>query len=158
MPARTCLILVLSLTCSVPAAWAQTSPLEARMGSAQFRTSGLHRLEPSELRALESWLASQAPAETQLSEAREAGRREAERATAPSAEPVRSTLVGRFEGFSRGREYTLANGQVWRQIGEAPLVGGRVESPTVEIEPARISGWWLRVEGFNARVRVERVR
>lgn len=161
---RTTSVLILSalLACAGASAWAQTSPLEGRMGAAQFRASGLHKLEPAELRALESWVAMQAPAtDAQLAEAREAGRRDGADAARPpqvEPEPVHSTLVGRFDGFARGREYTLANGQVWKQVGEAPLVGGRAESPAVEIQPARLNGWWLRVAGYNARVRVERVR
>jgi len=156
------LILALSVACASASAWAQTSTLETRMGSAQFRTSGLHKLDPAELRALELWVASQTPAaETQLSEAREAGRREAaqlRRVEDVAPEPVNSTLVGRFDGFARGREYTLANGQVWKQVGETPLQGVRADAPAVEISPARLGGWWLRVAGYNARVRVERIR
>lgn len=154
----------LLLALLIPAAgnaWSQTASLETRMGNAQFRASGLHRLEPAELRALEQWLAGQAPAEAQIEEARAAGRREASQnpaAVQAPAEPVSSSLVGRFEGFRRGREYTLANGQVWKQVGETPLEGVRVESPAVEIQPARLGGWWLRVVGYNTRVRVERIR
>ncbi|VXB95232.1 conserved exported hypothetical protein [Luteimonas sp. 9C] len=165
MRALSTLALALTLACTGASAWAQTSTLESRMGSAQFRTSGLHKLDPVELRALEQWLASQmtaAPAtEAQLAEARAAGREEAaasQTASKVAPEPVTSTLVGRFEGFRRGREYTLANGQVWRQVNEASLDGGRAESPVVEIEPARLGGWWMRVAGYNLRSRVERVR
>jgi len=166
MRATSFLILALSLAGAGANAWAQTSTLEARMGNTQFRTSGLHKLDPAELRALEQWMAAQttaaqAPAEAQLAEARAEGRREAAQLrTAPEAapEPVSSTLVGRFEGFRRGREYTLANSQVWKQVGETSMEGVRAEGPAVQIEPARMGGWWMRVAGYNLRVRVERVR
>lgn len=166
MRAMPVLILALSVACASASAWAQTSTLETRMGSAQFRTSGLHKLDPAELRALEQWMATQtnaatAPVEAQLAEARAEGRREAAQLrTAPEAapEPVSSTLVGRFEGFRRGREYTLANGQVWKQVSETSMEGVRAEAPAVEIQPARLGGWWMRVAGHNLRVRVERIR
>lgn len=166
MRAVTVLAVALTLACSGASAWAQTSTLETRMGSAQFRTSGLHKLDQAELRALEQWMATQttgaqATTEAQLAEARAAGRREAaELQTAPKVtpEPVNSTLVGRFEGFRRGREYTLANGQVWKQVSETSLDGGRADAPAVEIEPARLGGWWMRVAGYNLRSRVERIR
>ncbi|MFL6587609.1 MAG: hypothetical protein ACJ8GV_12120 [Luteimonas sp.] len=142
---------------------AQTPELQTRMGAEQFSALGLHKLDASELAGLTRWIETQAPDEL-LQEAREAGRREAEQApvsaravTAP--EPVSSSLIGRFEGFARGREYTLANGQVWKQVGESTLQGGLAEDPAVEISPARLgTGWLLRVAGYNARVRVERVR
>lgn len=166
MRAFSVLALALTLAGAGANAWAQTSTLETRMGSTQFRTSGLHKLDPAELRALEHWMASQttaaaAPAEAQLAEARAAGRREAAQlrtASEAAPEPVSSTLAGRFEGFRRGREYTLANGQVWKQVGETSMEGVRAEAPAIEIEPARLGGWWMRVAGYNLRVRVERVR
>ena len=159
---RTLLVLAtaISLSCLAPAR-AQTSEMETRMGSVQFRTAGLHKLDPQELRALEQWIAAQAPAETQLREAREAGRREAvvDTRRVPEAEPVDSTLVGRFEGFARGRVFNLANGQVWRQVGDQNWAGAAVEAPTVEIRPAaRFGGFWMRVGDSNTRARVERVR
>ncbi len=165
MRATPVLILALSLA-AASAAWAQTSTLETRMGATQFRTSGLHKLDPAELRALEQWMATQttaahAPAEAQLAEARAEGRREAAQLRTPSEsapEPVSSTLTGRFEGFRRGREYTLANGQVWKQVGETSMEGVRAEGPAVQIEPARMGGWWMRVAGYNLRVRVERIK
>jgi hypothetical protein len=165
MRASSFLILALSLA-GASAAWAQTSTLETRMGNTQFRTSGLHKLDPAELRALEQWMATQttaaqAPAEAQLAEARAEGRREAAQLrTQPESapEPVSSTLAGRFEGFRRGREYTLANGQVWKQVGETSMEGMRTEGPAVQIEPARMGGWWMRVAGYNLRVRVERIK
>lgn len=166
MRALSVLLVALSLAGATTSVWAQTSALETRMGSAQFRTSGLHKLDPVELRALEQWMATQttaaqAPDAAQLAEARAAGRREAtglRTASDVAPEPVNSILVGQFEGFRRGREYTLANGQVWKQVSDTPLDGARVDAPAVEIQPARMGGWWLRVAGYNLRVRVERVR
>jgi len=165
MRALSSLALALALAGTGGLAWAQSSSVETRMGSAQFRAAGLHKLDAAELQVLARWMdaqtANSAPAQAQLEEARAAGRREAAALrTAPEAapEPVSSTLAGRFEGFRRGREYTLANGQVWRQVGENAMDGVRAEAPAVQIEPARLGGWWMRVAGYNLRVRVERVR
>lgn len=159
------LSLALALAGTGGVAWAQASPLETRMGSAQFRAAGLHKLDEAELQSLERWMDTQAaghgPAQAQLEEARAAGRREASQlrgAPQVAPEPVSSTLAGRFEGFRRGREYTLANGQVWRQIGDNAMEGVRAEAPAVEIQPSRLGGWWMRVAGYNLRVRVERIR
>src|SRR5690606_31376490 len=54
-------------------------------------------------------------------QAREEGRRQVREESRGffdfgSSEPITSTLVGEFRGFAKGRQYTLANGQVWEQI------------------------------------------
>jgi len=154
-------LLAASLLLAVGSAWAQTPALEDRMGQTQFRAAGLHKLDPAELQALDAWIAAQSvePA-ARTGERGPAMRRDGDAGmrAEPVATAVSSTLVGRFEGFSRGREYTLANGQVWRQTGDTPLQGVRADGPAVEITPARLGGWWMRVAGYNTRVRVERVR
>ena len=155
------LLVTVSLLCFGTNAAAQTPPLQDRMGEVQFRAAGLHKLDATELRALEQWMATQALVEREPVGDRMPGTPDGMeprlRRDVP-ASPVSSTLTGRFEGFARGREYTLANGQVWKQVGDAPSIGGRSDAPAVEITPARLGGWWLRVDGYNARVRVERVR
>ena len=86
---------------------------------------------------------------------------EAERALAAQTaapEAVDSPLVGPFQGFARGREYTLANGQVWRQVDNTQLSGVSDEAATAQIRPARLGGWWLKINTYNTRARVERVR
>lgn len=151
--------LVSLLACGT--AWAQTPDLQSRLGADRFRALGLHKLDPEELAGLERWIDTQAPASAQLEQARDAGRREAERALAvqtAAPEAVDSTLVGSFQGFARGREYTLANGQVWRQVDNTQLSGVTAEAATAQIRPARLGGWWLKINNYNTRARVERVR
>lgn len=153
--------LVSLLACGT--AWAQGSDLQSRLGADQFRALGLHKLAPAELAGLERWLDTQAPATAQLEEARDAGRREAERELAraqpaATAGPVDSALVGTFNGFGKGREYTLANGQVWRQTDSTELPGVSVTNAMAQIRPGRVGGWWLKINSYNVRARVERVR
>lgn len=57
-----------------------------------------------------------------------------------------------------GDSATLANGQVWRQTDAAVLPGVTLEAAPVQIRPARLGGWWLKVGDYNTRARVERVR
>lgn len=157
---RTTIPMILAAACAFASApiLAQTATLQSRMGDAQFQAAGLHKLDGEELHALEQWIASQQSALRDEPVSRPFDGRHARARDVAEATPVNSTLVGRFEGFARGRTYTLANGQVWQQSGDAPQVGGRSEAPAVEITPARLGGWWMRVDGYNARVRVERVR
>ncbi len=156
----TTIALFVALACAAAApSLAQDRPLQDRMGDEVFRAAGLQKLEPAELARLEAWIAQQLQHETTRAvEATE--RAVAERPAAPRPAPteVDSTLVGTFDGFGKGREYTLANGQVWRQTDGAQLPGVTRQSPRVQIRPARVGGHWLKVDDFNLRARVERVR
>lgn len=157
---------------------AQQTGLEDRLSAADFRAAGLHKLSESELARLDALLAGERDArsalstsnpaatdvETRIAQAREEGRREARsedrgiRSVAAAREPVVSTIPGVFAGFAAGREYTLANGQVWRQIDTASLAGARGQDIGVRIRPGFTGVWWLQVTGYNTQARVERVR
>lgn len=96
-------------------------------------------------------------------QAREEGRREVREESRGffdfgSSEPITSTLVGEFRGFAKGRQYTLANGQVWEQIEPARLDGVRRQDPAVTIKPGLMNAWFLRVEGYNTPAKVRRIR
>ena len=69
-----------------------------------------------------------------------------------------STLPGAFTGWQGGEVFTLANGQVWRAIepGSA-LRGVNLTNPRVTISKGLFGAWRLKVEGYNASVKVERV-
>ena len=174
MRAVHCILIAAAWAIASPAA-AQTRPIEAEMSAAERSATGIERLTDSERAALNAWLARRgaqsgtpsvdAPdVDARLAAAREAGRREAladaqeVQAAQQSREPVDSTLTGTFTGFAKGREYTLANGQVWRQTDATALPGVTVDAPSVQIRPARLGGAWLKIGDYNTRARVERVR
>lgn len=154
---RAVLAAALALSLAFPAI-AQTASLQTRMGDEAFRAAGLHKLDAAELARLDAWFARQLERETTAAAA--AVHRSELSARAPRAAevPVDSTLTGTFTGFAKGREYTLANGQVWRQTDAAALPGVTLDAPSVQIRPARLGGWWLKVGDYNTRARVERVR
>ena len=96
-------------------------------------------------------------------QAREEGRREVKEESRGffdfgSDEPIRSTLVGEFRGFAKGRTYTLANGQVWEQIEPARLDGVKRTDPAVTIKPGLFNVWYLRIDGYNTPAKVRRVK
>lgn len=96
-------------------------------------------------------------------QAREEGRREVREDNRGffdfgSSEPITSTLVGEFRGFAKGRQYTLANGQVWEQVEPARLDGVRRQDPAVTIKPGLLNVWFLRIDGYNTPAKVRRVR
>lgn len=159
---------------------AQETRLEDRMTAAEFRAAGLGKLSDAELERLNEFLArgsaasaaASAPAvagtstsdvEARIAQAREEGRREAEAdatglPATTSREPIESTINGAFNGFSRGREYTLANGQVWRQTDGATISGARGNDIGVRVRPGMMGVWWMKVDGYNTQAKVERVR
>lgn len=148
------LLVFLALSVVAPVL-AQDRSLQSRMSAEEFGAAGLQKLDATELARLDAWFARQLERETTAAVARAEPSPRPPRAT---GEPVDSTLVGAFTGFAKGREYTLANGQVWRQTDAAVLPGVTLEAAPVQIRPARLGGWWLKVGDYNTRARVERVR
>lgn len=168
MPIRTALLsLVLAL--AAPFAAAQepgaSRPIEQRMTPEEFAAAGLGKLSPQELAALNAWLRGTLEVET--------GRAAAAAAVAAaekvkddnrgffhfgSDEAVVARLQGRFEGFARNRRYTLDNGQVWKQTDNARLEGVKRDDPQVTISPGVFGNvWYLQVDGYNKRAKVERI-
>ncbi len=140
----------------------QSRPIEQDMSAEDFKAAGLDKLTPEELARLNSWLGRRIQTAAVEAETLTKDRIEQEnRGFLPfgSAEPIVGRMQGDFRGFQRGREYTLDNGQVWRQVDDAALVGVRLTDPGVRITPSKIGRvWYLAVDGFNTRAKVERVR
>ena len=78
--------------------------------------------------------------------------REAER----QVDSIRSRIPGLFLGWAGDTVFRLENGQVWKQV-ESGDFGVRLQDPEVEISRGWLGGYFLRVEGLNRRVRVERI-
>jgi hypothetical protein len=73
--------------------------------------------------------------------------------------PIDAHLVGDFRGFQKGHDYTLDNGQVWRQIDDAELAGVRLTNPAVDIKPALVGNtWYMKVGKYNTRAQVKRIK
>lgn len=106
------------------------------MSAEQFKAAGLDKLNASELAALNDWLQGKVAKEAAVvvEQAKEAGRQEVIVKNRGffdfgSKEPIESTLVGEFRGFSKGSVYTMANDQQWEQTDAASLSGVRKDAP-----------------------------
>lgn len=137
-------------------------PIEQEMTPDEFKAAGLDKLSTEELARLNTWLGRKI--ETATSTAAKEAKKKVEDENRGffnfgSSEPVVSKIVGPFKGFAKGREYTLENGQLWRQTDGASLVGVKLDNPEVRINPS-IAGnaWYLAVKGYNTRAKVERVK
>lgn len=155
-------LLALALVLPLGAASAQQK-IEQQMSHEQFKSAGLDKLTPQELANLNAWL--QGTLEVETAKAAEVAKQESTTEdrrglfTREVREPVTATLTGGFDGLAKGREFTLDNGQVWRQTDDASLTGVRLDKPQVKITPGLVGNtWYLSVEGYNTRARVQRVK
>lgn len=173
MPARTAL-LALCFALATPIAFAQDAavapasdqrPVEQRMTPEEFSAAGLDKLSPRELAALNAWLRGTLKVEVERAAA-VAAEAAAEKVKDDnrgffhfgSDEAVVAHLQGQFAGFARNRRYRLDNGQVWKQIDSARLEGVELDAPQVTISPGVFGNvWYLKVDGYNKRAKVERI-
>lgn len=145
------------------------SSLEERMTYQEFRAAGLEKLSPDELAALNDWLRKELPQAAAAAPSTAAG------TTAPPVEDRRgfpasasdqgpdedivSRIVGAFHGWTDKQVFTLENGQVWQiQDTRASLAGVDLMNPKVTFSRSIISGWYMKVEGYNSRAKAVRIK
>ena len=158
------LVLATMLAFALPA-WAQqgsTSPIEQQMSAEEFRAAGLGQLSAEQLRNLNAWLNRTVADETaKAATTAEAKVKDESRGFLDfgTKDPIVGRLTDEFRGFAEGRQYTLENGQVWQQSDNASLAGVRLDRPAVSITPGMIGNvWYLKVEGYNTRAKVQRIK
>jgi hypothetical protein len=137
-------------------------PIERDMTPEEFKAAGLDKLSAEELARLNVWLGRKIATATDEAAALAKDKVEQENRGFfhfGSDEPIAARIAGEFRGFGRGRNYTLDNGQMWRQIDDASLAGVRIDAPEVKINPSLMgNAWYLSVKGYNTRAKVERVK
>lgn len=74
------------------------------------------------------------------------------------AASIRSSVVGRFDGWTPSTVFTLANGQVWKVTDDSDAVLPIMQNPKVEITRGLLGSYFLQVEGHQNTARVARVR
>jgi hypothetical protein len=155
-------LLVLAAALAALPAFAAQPPIQQQMTPEEFRAAGLGKLSADELARLNGWLGRAIEAQA-VQAAADAKKKVVEEnrgfLSFGSDEPIRGTVSGEFRGFARGRSYTLDNGQVWRQVDDASLAGVRLDAAKVVISPSMIgNAWYMSVQGYNTRAKVERVK
>jgi hypothetical protein len=71
---------------------------------------------------------------------------------------IRSSVVGRFDGWAPGAIFTLANGQTWKVTDDTDAVLPVMQNPKVEITRGLIGAYFLQVDGYTNSARVARVK
>ena len=159
MPVRS--IFLAALLLAAMPAFAQQS-IRDQMGAAEFTAAGLDKLSADELARLDAWLNRTIVDETGKAAAVAEERVKKEHrgfAFFGSDEPITARMPGEFRGFQQGREYTLDNGQVWRQVDGARLAAARLTDPEVVISPSLVgSAWYMQVGRYNTRAKVQRIK
>lgn len=161
MPTCRALVLAITLAC-VPMLALAEQPIEQQMTPEQFKAAGLDKLSPQELANLNAWLNK-----TVQVEATKAVEQTKERIDFENrgfggfgrSKPIEAHIVGEFNGFARGRSYTLDNGQVWQQGDDTEMHGVHMTNAAVRLKPALVgSAWYMTVEGRNTAAMVRRVK
>lgn len=150
-------LLALALIAASGTAAAQGfSTVEERMSAAEFREAGLDTLTEAQLQALNAWL--QRDRRCVAADAASSDTRGLRAEALDDEADIVSTLPGTFTGWQGGEVFTLANGQVWRSVDPgSALRGVNLTNPRVTISKGLFGAWRLKVEGYNASVKVERV-
>ena len=162
-------IAILILIMSLPALAADGfSSLEEQMTGAEYSASGLDKLTPEELAALNDWIRSHSVATldqpkysgTTATGGDETDQRGFEQqAMAEMADtPITSRFVGSFNGWDGNTVFKLENGMIWEQADNDKFYIRAVENPEITIEPGMFHTWRLQVEGYNSECRVVRIQ
>ena len=131
------------------------SSLEERMSQSEFHASGLDKLSPDELKALDEWLRTHYTTTTTY--------------ITPEGSPVfypkesdrqviESRINGRFTGWYGNSTFTLENGQEWKQAESGSRTCATVENPKIKIKPMLLGSWLAYIESCGDSVRVMRVK
>ena len=133
----------------------QYVPLQQRMTPEEFKAAGLDKLSADELKNLDAWLSGHGKVVTKVvdSSGKPVFYPESSKRTV-----VAARLKGSFDGFGENRQYTLDNGQVWKQAGSGSYACPHAENPGVTIKPMIMGNWLMYVEGCGESISVKRVR
>jgi hypothetical protein len=163
------LIVILVLMISLPALAAEGfSSLEEQMTGSEYSASGLDKLTPEELAALNNWIRNHSVATLDLprsgstvpSGSDQADQRgfENEAISEMNDAPIKSRIKGNFSGWDGSTVFVLENGMIWEQADNDKFYIREVANPEITIEPGMFKSWRLSVEGFNSECRVARVQ
>jgi hypothetical protein len=133
-----------------------TTTLEERMSKSDFHTTGLDKLSPAELKALNDWLAGHQPTTVVTKVVTETGK--------PAfyvdqdRQPVETRIDGKFSGWYGKTIFRLENGQEWTQTESGSFSNGKYDHPKVRIKPMMLGSWLMYIEPCGCSVRVERTK
>lgn len=154
-------ILLLGLCASQAFAQKEFSTVEEQMTGKEFSETGLSKLTAEELQALNAWLRARSVATLDEARVVQQGDARGFEDTAISAmdgSDIATRIVGNFSGWDGNTVFTLENGMIWKQTESGTFAIAEVENPQVILEKGAFGVWRLYVEGYNRKVKVERIQ
>lgn len=130
-------------------------PLQQRMTPEEFKAAGLDKLSADELKHLDAWLSGHGKVVTKMVD------QSGKPVFYPSSEkagPVQARIQGEFAGFNGHGEFTLDNGQVWRQADGTRIACMSSTNPKVTIRRSLMGNWMAAVDGCNDTTSVTRTK
>jgi hypothetical protein len=153
--------------------------LEERMSGREFMETGLVKLTKEELAFLNDWLKRHSVATLDDASARQAMPRADNSGTIPlttndkrglgylgvksNHDPddrvIYGTIAGTIDGWAeKGTLFKLTNGMVWEQTEKDSFSIQPVQNPEVTITKSMLGNWHISIVGYDADVRVKRIR
>lgn len=136
------------------------SSLEEQMTGKEFTDAGLGKLTPEELRALNAWLRAHSVATLDEARVVQGDTRGFEDSTMSELDgsDISTRVVGSFSGWDGNTVFKLENGMIWKQNESSTFAIEAVENPPVTLERGAFGVWRLSVDGYNRKVKVERIQ
>lgn len=157
-PRHLALPLLLALSLGFTALHAQqASSLQQRMSSADFKQAGLDKLSSQQLAYLDQWL-KQHEHDKVTTRVVDSSGKPVFYAGDTKRQAIESHIVGHFSGWHGNNTFTLANGQVWQQVGSDQPMCMSADNPSVKVKPSLFGNWLMYVHGCNDNVHVKRIR
>lgn len=132
----------------------QAEGLQQRMSAVDFRAAGLDKLSPQELAHLEAWLAAHPVVKTRMVSS---SGKPVFYADNTKRQKIDTHIQGHFGGWQGQSQFTLDNGQVWKQAGSDVPECMSSDHPKVKLKPSLFGSWLMYVDGCNGDAHVERV-
>lgn len=162
------LILVFSIHAPVLAA-DSFSTLEERMSGKEFRETGLGKLTPGELAALNDWLRAHSVATLENASSSAGGTSEiagGDMRGLPNypdddvrGDVISGNIEGSFDGWSgKGTLIKMTNGMIWQLDKKDSFYTEPVDNPAITIEKGFMGKWELSLVGHKEKVKVIRIQ
>lgn len=144
------------------------SSLQEQMTGIEFTTSGLDKLSDKELEALNEWISNHSlgtldvpkSAETAAVKAEDVPGGDTRGLTGDKSDdksPIRSQILGEFDGWDGQTVFRLENGMIWVQDDNDKVFVRDAENPIAVIEQGMFGTWRLQIEGHDAQCKVKRI-
>ena len=148
------------------------SSLEEQMTGQEFMATGLNKLSQQELDTLNEWIRSRSLATLDTPKAAAAIVTDAEsdpvvpdgdRRGLASDEseddsPIRSPIVGSFNGWDGQTVFKLENGMIWIQDDNDKFYVKDMDDAVAVIESGLFNTWRLHIEGHKSECKVKRIQ